>query len=875
MTTKTHKRRNVGVLRSIYVLSAMATGISASATASAQTSPLLGSLPGVGLSFATMQPLDVMSLRTPMPEWRRRLHSSSHDQMFAGEYASKVSTIYVTPGEAVRPSRLRISYVSSVSTMPENSRLLVEINGTAIGERNVGAASRPELIEFDVPAGILQTGINAVRTTLRQNHRVDCSREATYELWTSIVPEDSGFVFEADASIPSDLQALSAVEPSLDGRVVMRLHSGSDPTSLQHAARVAQSTAIAGRYQNPDVVLGDADGAYGIDVFVGTDSMIRSLGRIPPAGAGPRVGLTRDGATNRLSLIVAGSTMGELDLAISLLEQRARALALSGDPEGLAAVERRHGFRIDGNQTVRLSDLGFRTTSFSGRHFREEITLAMPADFYPGAYGRMTLALDAAYGGDLGPGASFLVRVNGAIVATIPMTKAGGDVLRKRALNLALEAFKPGLNTVSFEADTQSRADATCAPEALLDRRERLLISGTSTLSIPPLAQIGMLPNVAGLASGGLGVLSADGPVTVYAPGADRDALAAAISLFARNAATERKVIPVSFTFSPPSDPLEHVLAIGAINRLDDGILSLAELVPGDLRVAWDRQQQRLPPIPERPVPQAGPQMAPATASAWLDSVQVASVGDSLIDLFEPQTTSGINRLSDEAHSFSGSGNRLDVGFRNASGIAENGLGDRLGAGFDIMRNVDFGSWSSVSDMLPRALARIAPDEPAIKVTPSQTLVIAQGTQSGVGGNWRTNLSSVAASDLTIDQLTDLRQAVADIFSLPRTGSMTVITAPTGEALRQGMRDFMSAGHHQQLVGQAVTYDAAAGLVTARVTTPSALVETQPRSFQNIRLVTAGWLSHNVQLYIIGLLGLAALFSLALYGWVRRAGVRN
>src|SRR3712207_8516751 len=51
-------------------------------------------------------------------------------------------------------------------------------------------------------------------------------------------------------------------------------------------------------------------------------------------------------------------------------------------------------------------------------------------------------------------------------------------------------------NTIDFEAETRTSDDEKCSLEALVDQRERFLLSGTSKVIIPSLGRVGALPNI-------------------------------------------------------------------------------------------------------------------------------------------------------------------------------------------------------------------------------------------------------------------------------------------------------------------------------------------------------------------------------------------
>ena len=112
----------------------------------------------------------------------------------AGEESSLQWPVYLTETQARERLRLRIGYLAAISVVPDASFLTATINGVAIGRSEIKAPGAIRIIEFDIPADLLKPGYNAVAVAGIQRHRVDCSLDATYELWTQIDPAWTGLV---------------------------------------------------------------------------------------------------------------------------------------------------------------------------------------------------------------------------------------------------------------------------------------------------------------------------------------------------------------------------------------------------------------------------------------------------------------------------------------------------------------------------------------------------------------------------------------------------------------------------------------------------------------------------------------------------------
>ena len=131
------------------------------------------------------------------------------------------------------------------------------------------------------------------------------------------------------------------------------------------------------------------------------------------------------------------------------------------------------------------------------------------------------------------------------------------------------------------------------------------------------------------------------------------------------------------------------------------------------------------------------------------------------------------------------------------------------------------------------------------------TLIVAQGAKTdGVAGTWRTRL-------------------------LPNVTSMTVFVAPSPEHLSHAVTEVLSGSLWQQFVGDAAVYNAKDGSISTRVSEQILLVPTESLSLQNISLIAAGWLSHNVLAYLAVLLGLFIVMTAFMQWALRSSGVRE
>ncbi len=125
---------------------------------------------------------------------------------------------------------------------------------------------------------------------------------------------------------------------------------------------------------------------------------------------------------------------------------------------------------------MRLGELGVPTQEFSGRRFRAEFQIALPADFYAQAYGNAQLLLDAAFTAAVRPGSHVDVYVNEQIASNLPITASGGGLFQRERMQIPLRNFRPGVNRLWLEVVLDTESDARCLPGATLPAENRFVL---------------------------------------------------------------------------------------------------------------------------------------------------------------------------------------------------------------------------------------------------------------------------------------------------------------------------------------------------------------------------------------------------------------
>ena len=493
---------------------------------------------------------------------------------------------------------LRLAYTNAVSVMPEASNLTVSVNGVELGTRPIQSPDRPRQLSFDVPPNVLVPGYNAVRVSARQRHRVDCSIDATHELWTQIEPAQSGFVFERGNSVLGSLDALSAIARNKAGQVRLRILAPAalDRSQVERTMLLAQHAAVFADYRDPAVqVAGQAGQGPGLDVFMGT---LEELRQVAPDyadsvehSAALQV-LSRDGE-ERVALVML-ELQPEVSGDIAVLRKRLadifRKRPLRGSPEGLSIAVSQSGVTVPTGTDLAFDKLGIASQEFDGRLYRRSMTVRLPADFYPADYAQADVNLATAYAAGLSRSNKFIVRVNGVTVTGFALSRPNGYVFRNKQLRLPLSAFRPGTNRIEMEVQLGRPGERACDPAAQIAGEKRFVLSGRSTIRFPNMAHLARLPDLAGTVATGFPYV-VDGkpqPTVISVPGGGYPELSVAAG-FATQVAV-RAGLPLGFrlAYAPPSQEVRNAIVVGAFDTLPPAIAQGIEGVDLErFRTAW------------------------------------------------------------------------------------------------------------------------------------------------------------------------------------------------------------------------------------------------------------------------------------------------
>jgi hypothetical protein len=385
------------------------------------------SVPGESESILSTRPVPVKAavaterpLVVPFEQSLPAYHLSGEDDV------ARLS-FNLSAEQAAGGGELALAYRNAVSVLLDTSVMEVEVNGKAAGTFRIASPNGFRTEALRVGADVLKPGRNQVRLRARQFHRVDCSLEATYELWSELDPATSGFVAANRHGFRSfdDLLTVARTDENVtDIRLILPQTATAE--MLNDAAPVLQTLALFLNRDDLAVSVGEKPGnGPGIDLHVATDKT-RARARGIDTQTMPYGFSVKDaGEGGRATVSLRGATRAEMS---GQLLQAIRGPLKDSLDSGIFST-RSGTILADASSSYTLADIGYETRVFSGRLSRTRFNMVMPADFYPADYATIGLKLHAATSPGLMRTAQFLVRVNDRVVTSYPFRNTEGSSL--------------------------------------------------------------------------------------------------------------------------------------------------------------------------------------------------------------------------------------------------------------------------------------------------------------------------------------------------------------------------------------------------------------------------------------------------------------
>jgi hypothetical protein len=480
----------------------------------------------------------------------RPIPAAAHELTLRGELASSETAVFLSASETLRASAFRVGFSNAVSNLPDGSRLAVRINDQLIGDVQLNASARLGQATFPVPPGLLVPGYNAVRFTANQRHRVDCSVNATYELWTEISPLQTGFLNIPVTPQPKRLGDLAMLSGVAAGQTPIRIRANDGVTAaaLDQAMRAANAIILAGAITHPQIEVSSEPGTGpGIDLIIGDQG-------VAPQGAKleSELGLyyATDASGERSIISIQDGPGSSIDATLQRIEAFAAQKLRPGSKAGQRAIANGIGRRVVSDTSFSFSELGMDARPFDGHLLELKSRFTLPPDFFPAHYGAARLSLGSAFMGEAASSRRISIRVNDQIAAIVPIVKPGQVGLDTRTIELPLRSFKSGANVVSVEANLAD-SDAACDATQPVRNPARLVIAPDSRISFGKLARAASYPNLSATLSHGFPYSDGRVPMAVNVSNQDTAYLNGAMTWVGRMVASAQMPIATAFRFGP------------------------------------------------------------------------------------------------------------------------------------------------------------------------------------------------------------------------------------------------------------------------------------------------------------------------------------
>ncbi|MCP1674475.1 hypothetical protein J2T57_001577 [Natronocella acetinitrilica] len=505
----------------------------------------------------------------------------------AGEYARADLALMIPDPERLAEVALALPLQSAVDVLGEASVLTLAVNGEALSRVPLAAFGEQRTLRLRLRPEAFTAGENLLTLEAIHHHRVDCSLEATHELWSAIDLAGARLTpvyLEGTTPSQGGLELLLAARLGGNSLTVIRPEAVPVSAFLAQAGELVQALSLRlARGATPaiDVLALGQRQDTGFDplipagggrdqVLIGTREALRphleqSL-HAEIRGPYTRIWQQRDGAG--LSLIVSGRDEAEVREAIRALAERAPLRART------PRIERAGRYRFD--------QLGH---SFHPGYAREKVSslrFLLPAGFAPEARRGASPAVTLAYAVAANVDADLDLFVNGRWVSRERLHDPAGRVTESARIELPWRHFRAGENTIELRAALPREPGVACPLSDPSEVETRFMLYGDSTLHMPAFSALPRHPDLASalhLGYPGDGARRLD----LVAIGGGNAAQAAVLNLAARLAHARGHLVPVAGHIRLPPPGATPMLAAGTVHELPEALLADSDTPRGAL----------------------------------------------------------------------------------------------------------------------------------------------------------------------------------------------------------------------------------------------------------------------------------------------------
>lgn len=384
----------------------------------------------------------------------------------AGEREWVNFDIYSVAGDGAE--MLQIATISGINNLPERSRMRVTVNGQEVGTRNLNHIETVGIDEFTIPPGILRAGRNRVQIEFRQQHRIFCGPQASYDLWTDIDLSRSGLV------VAHDPQTGQAHARGIEGfmMALAAQSSGARAVEIRGIAALGAEAEIWRSFlvSRFNQALAGTPLLFNFTDYWTTQSGTRDQARItilPATESQIRFVQAGDGAIVMVLEVAPGTKPEELLSGIYAVEAQNQDMRPT---------------LIWPEINVPFSEFGVQSESFSQRYAVRNHAFRLPDDWLVLTAAKARIYLDYAYAANLPAESMLLLKINGTSIRLLPLRGEGGTLISQFPIDFEARLLHPGTNVLSFEMFVPGDPPTLPCPSS---ETPVLQIANSSTLHVP------------------------------------------------------------------------------------------------------------------------------------------------------------------------------------------------------------------------------------------------------------------------------------------------------------------------------------------------------------------------------------------------------
>ncbi|NWF53365.1 MAG: cellulose biosynthesis cyclic di-GMP-binding regulatory protein BcsB [Syntrophaceae bacterium] len=561
---------------------------------------LLGSfLVLAGGLFSSSQAQELIKLKLPLtrvaPVQTTKLHGT------LGSYWVKVP---IPARWQIEKATLHFSYVNSTALIPRNSRLTVLLNNRPLAQVTLQPTSPVGDVAVSLPPRLLKPGYQEVEFNVVQHYTLDCEEPTAPELWTVLELDKSYLEFEFRLkAVPLQLRAIAdfLFDPRLTGesRVNLVIEDLS-AEKIELAGLIASGLAVRFDYRPVVFSVSQTLQPKMDNVLVGEAKFVKSfLGERSPEIKGAFLSLMHLPLMEGATVLRTGSDPGHALIVVSgekidQVREAARTLAAisfsyPGTPSmevkeiRFPAVEESQGKNLlTPGEKYSFQALGLETTTFRGMWGSRSIELRIPTPFVAQANEFVWVTLHMAYGSGMRKDSVLNIYFNEKYVSSIFLENPQGGIFRNYQVPVPAYQLRRGRNVLTFSPVLTPLITGWC--EYIQTENLLLTIFGDSTLKLPPMTGWVDLPRMELFFQDGFPFTRwPDGrETTVFLAEKSLDTVSAALNLVA--ILSQKIGYPatgIRFSFEPPKEANQEVLAVGPISRVPPDLLKGAPIQIG------------------------------------------------------------------------------------------------------------------------------------------------------------------------------------------------------------------------------------------------------------------------------------------------------